>query len=276
MTPMSEGLPSPTDQASHDPAPSAGDPPALDHVSDALSRFAGGAGHDFSNFLTVISGFAQFLRAQYRADPELVDGFGEILQAVARASDMVAQLTVLAGRFTLQTRAVDLNQALQGMAASLPGKVGEQIQVDLRVGSAPLMARLDPARLEEIVSNLCEHIRFDLSEGGTLTLTTERVEPSALARPARAGKGAYARLSFRDTGPGLDPSLVERMFEPFFLKTRLRRGTGLSLALVDALVKHHNGFILVETAQGRGTTFHLHFPSDNGEMAPPPEPAPAG
>ena len=220
--------------------------------------------HDFSNFLTVISGFAQFLQAQHRNNPELADGFGEILQAVSRAQEMTEQLAVMGGQRPLAMTACDFHEAIERMAETMQRLVGVRIRIDLRCASTPgPVVRLDPARFEELLTRLCRHAEAELPDGGSVTIDTARLPAEAMRdRPAWLPAGHYVRLSFHGAGAEVDPGLIGRCFEPFFLKLKCGRGTGLGLAVVYALVKQHHGEIEVASGPGAGTTFHLYFPCE--------------
>jgi signal transduction histidine kinase len=224
-------------------------------LDEAACRFAGGVAHDFSNFLAVISGFAQLLRKQHKDDVELVESLEEILQASERAARMVDHLGLLAGQRALDPRPVDLNALILQAKEGLQQLVGDAIRLDVRVAPNPLVAQADPARVRDALSALCEHVKADLAGAGRITITTA-------ADPANG----HVRVSVQDSGKGLEPDLVTRAFEPFFLKSRLKRGTGLGLPFAHAVVKQHGGSVEIDSAPGQGTTFHLSFPS--GKMGP--------
>jgi signal transduction histidine kinase len=219
-------------------------------LDEAACRFAGGIAHDFSNFLAVISGFAQLLCKQHKDNAELVESLEEILQASDRAATMVDRLGVLAGQRSLDPQPIDLNPLILQMKEVLQQLVGEAIQLDVRLAPAPLMAQADSARVQDALSALCEHVKADLAGVGRITITTA-ADPT----------NGHVLVSVQDSGKGLEPDLAVRAFEPFFLKSRLRRGTGLGLPFVHAVVKQHGGSVEVESAPGQGTTFHLSFPS---------------
>ena len=101
-----------------------------------------------------------------------------------------------------------------------------------------------------------------MPQGGTLTISTRRVNADAAFRRAHPGAKAeaYAALSIRDTGTGMEPAVAAHIFEPFFTTKQTGKGTGLGLAVVYGLVQQHEGIIRIDTAPGVGTTFHLFFP----------------
>jgi CheY-like chemotaxis protein len=106
---------------------------------------------------------------------------------------------------------------------------------------------------------------------GRLDLKLERyvVDAALAARQPRLRPGLYARISFSDTGSGMDPATLRRIFEPFFTTKQPGEGTGLGLAVVHGIVKEHRGAITVDSSPGRGTTFHLYFPASDAPAASP-------
>lgn len=219
-------------------------------MDEAMDRFAGGVAHDFSNFLAVISGFTQLLRKQRQDDAELVESLEEILEASARAAQMVDRLGTLAGQRAMDPRPVDLNALILQTKDALQQLVGDAIKLDVRVAPEPLVVQADSTRVQDALSALCEHVKADLAGAGWITITTA-ADPT----------NGHVRVSVRDSGKGLEPDLAARAFEPFFLKSRLKRGTGLGLPFVHAVVKQHGGSVEVDSTPGQGTTFHLYFPA---------------
>ena len=234
------------------------EPAAAARQAEAIITFAGGVAHDFSNLVQVILGFTELLRAQLQDKPELLDSIQEIITATSRANALVTQLQLVGRRRAPEPAAVDVNDVIARSAESLQERLGSKVRLELRLGPGPSTVSLDPAQFDQLLQELCAYARHAMSEGGTLTLATTRVEGRGERGPARPG--TYLRLSATDTGPGFDPALTHRLREPFFLKRQLRWGSGLEFAVVDAVVDSHEGFIDIETAPGRGTTFHLHFP----------------
>ena len=229
---------------------------------ETVGRFAGGIAHDFQNFLQVILGFAWLIRSRHREDKELMSDLEEIVHAGESASGMVRQLLAFARRQALRPTILEINQTLRNMERLLQQFMGERIRVELQLDPDPLMVKLDPTGLEQILINLSSNARDSMQGSGTLTVLTVRrsldatfVESHPWAKP-----GEYVRISVRDTGSGMDPEVAAHIFEPFFTTKQVGRGTGLGLAVVYGMVQQHDGFIDIDTAQGKGATFHLYFP----------------
>lgn len=229
---------------------------------ETIGRFAGGLAHDFNNYLQVILGFGWLIRSRSQKNQSLLDDLQEIIHAAESASGMVNQLLAFSRRQPLQPRALDMNQTVRSIVRLLQQFVGEHVQVDLELMPGPLTVKMDPTGLEQILMNLAANARDSMPQGGTLTIKTGRVVmPHAFQddRPRIEG-GEHVHLAVQDTGVGMEAGVAAHIFEPFFTTKQTGKGTGLGLAVVYGLVQQHEGFIDVETAPGRGTTFHLYFP----------------
>ncbi len=229
---------------------------------ETIGRFAGGIAHDFENFLQVILGFAWLIRARHREDRELISDLQEIVHAAESASGMVRQLLAFSRRQALKPTILEINRTVEHMAKMLEQVVGEAVRLHLELTSEALLVKVDPTAFEQIIMNLCSNARDSMRQGGTLTIQTAAIVADAAfrdAHPAATMTGDCARLSVADTGLGMEPSVAANIFEPFFTTKRSGQGTGLGLAVVYGLVRQHEGWVEVETAPGRGTTFHLYF-----------------
>ena len=226
------------------PAP----PESPAHLREVVTEFAWGTAHDFSNFIQVILGFAEFLRAQHAQDEELSQNLGEIITAAERAKRFIGQLLTIAGRRDVSLEMADLNELVRRVEPSLQAALGERIRLELRLASEPLELPLDVSGVGEILTHLCVQAHEAMArEGGTFTVATQ-----AARRPG----GEFVRLSVQDTA-ALEPGVAGRIAEPYFMK-RKGRGRGLEFAVVCELMEAYGGTVEVDTAEG--TTFHLYFP----------------
>jgi PAS domain S-box-containing protein len=238
------------------------------HKREAIGTLASGIAHDFNNVLTAIMGHAQLL--QDECHPPLRARATEILQAGARARDVVRQLLTFARSTGQEHRPVRLQQitteALQLMRASVPASVALETSID----SGTAMVLADQGQMHQVVINLVNNA------AGALHGRTGRIGVYLGNLPPSNGEGSGAlgtvRLRVTDDGVGMAPEVLERIFEPFFTTRPLGEGTGLGLAVVQGIVQDHGGQIFVRSAPGKGTTFDVELPAADLER---PEPVPA-
>jgi two-component system cell cycle sensor histidine kinase/response regulator CckA len=221
---------------------------------EAIGRLAGGVAHDFNNLLTIILGNTHLLRAAAPPDEEAIGLIDEIREAADRAAGLVRQLLTFSRRTPAHPEIVDLNQIVASTASLLRRLLGEQITVHTRLAPDPVRVRADRGQLEQVVMNLAVNARDAMPNGGTLTISTRRIDPPSL------GEDPIARLTVTDTGIGMTDEVKARIFEPFFTTKGPDKGTGLGLATVYGIVEQSGGHIEVDTAPGKGTTFRVDLP----------------
>ena len=240
---------------------------------EAIGTLASGIAHDFNNVLTAIMGQAQLLRDE--SEGEERSRAMEILQASARARDVVRQLLTFARSTGQEHRPVRLQQvigeALQLMRASVPASV----QLEAAIDSGAAMVLADQGQMHQVVINLVTNAAAAL-QGRTGTVG---VYLGNLPGPADGSAPDLVRLRVTDDGVGMTPEVLERIFEPFFTTRPLGEGSGLGLAVVQGIVQDHGGQIFVHSTPGKGTTFDVELPAagvQRAEPVPVPGVAPRG
>jgi CheY-like chemotaxis protein len=210
----------------------------------------------------LIQAHNEHLRDQLAAgDPAQKDA-QEIETAVTRAASLTGQLLAFSRKQILRPKILDLNVVLADVAKMLHRLIGKDIELRVLPGSSLGRVKADPGQIEQVILNLAVNSRDAMPNGGSLSIETRNVElnenDSRIHEGAPAGK--YVVLSVSDTGDGMDSETQAHMFEPFFTTKAPGKGTGLGLATVYGVVKHSDGWIWVDSAPGRGTTFHIHLP----------------
>jgi CheY-like chemotaxis protein len=180
----------------------------------------------------------------------------------------------------LQLRDLDLNQSINDMTKMLRRTIGEDIQMQFKFAMQPLYIHADAGMMDQVLMNLTVNSRDAMPKGGRLIIETSAVEfdESILGQSAHARPGSFVCLSVSDTGCGIPAENLPRIFEPFFTTKEPGKGTGLGLATVYGIVKQHQGWVVVESQLGQGTTFTLFLPSGvkPAQAVPPAQPgAPA-
>jgi PAS domain S-box-containing protein len=243
--------------------------------TDAIGQLAGGVAHDFNNLLTGILGHVSLLLEDSTLSPDARDDLLQIQRSADRAAGLTRQLLAFSRRQILSPRVLDLNRVVGGAISALRGVVGSRIEVSaaLQPGLDPVLA--DPGQLEQVLLQLGSNARDAMPDGGRLELRTGQVTVGAAEAGRRPGlaPGQYITLAVRDTGRGMEPSEVERAFDPFFTSKPPSAGAGLGLPAVYGIVKQSGGYIAIDSAPGRGSTFTVYLRRVEGQ-AVAEQPAP--
>ena len=249
----------------------------------AVGQLAGGVAHDFNNLLTAIIGFCDLLLLRSRpGDPAFAD-IMQIKQNANRAANLVRQLLAFSRQQTLQPRIIDITDVLVELSHLLRRLIGENIELEFGHGRDLGLVKVDQGQLEQVVINLAVNARDAMPNGGRLTIRTGNVRTAQALRRGHEvmPAGDYVLIEVRDTGIGIAPDNLARIFEPFFSTKEVGSGTGLGLSTVYGIVKQTGGFVFVDSNPGTGTAFEIYLPrhqasedvaADRTEAAEPPVP----
>ncbi|MBI4967148.1 MAG: PAS domain-containing protein [Rhodospirillales bacterium] len=239
----------------------------------AMGQLAGGIAHDFNNLLTAMIGFCDLLLQRHgQGDPSFAD-IMQVKQNANRAANLVRQLLAFSRRQTLKPRLVNVTDALVELSHLLRRLMGETIELDLRHGGDLGLVRVDPGQFDQVIINLAVNARDAMPGGGQLAI---RTGTARFERPTQRGAelipaGEYVLIEVSDTGTGIPKEVIGRIFEPFFSTKAVGAGTGLGLSTVYGILRQTDGFILVDSAPGQGSTFTIVLPRyPAGDAAQPP------
>ncbi len=238
---------------------------------EAIGQLAGGVAHDFNNILAAITLQGE-LAMEARHSPEDVrESLQQILVSAERAARLVSHLLLFSRKQVMQTRPVDLNETVTNVAKMLQRLIGEDVRLQLRLHSTPLITRADAGMLDQVLLNLAVNARDAMPRGGTLLIqTAERdVDENFGKLEPDVKPGRYVYMSIKDTGVGIPPEVFPRIFEPFFTTKEPGKGTGLGLATVFGIVKQHQGFLKVESEPGQGADFQVYLPASTAPLESP-------
>jgi PAS domain S-box-containing protein len=252
---------------------------------ESLGQLVGGVAHDFNNLLNVIAGYADFTAEQLQAlaarDERLepVRADVEQIQAAAQQAIRVTRqlLTFSKGETAAKREVLDLNEVVTSAGELLRRSLGEQIELTVSPGRDLWRVEADRGQLEQVLVNLALNARDAMPGGGRLSVGTGNAEVDAAyaaQRPALK-PGRYCRLTVSDTGAGMDPMTIERVFEPFFSTKPRGRGTGLGLATVYGIVSGLGGTVDIYSEVGLGTTMNVLLPVTAKDATATAEPGPA-
>jgi two-component system cell cycle sensor histidine kinase/response regulator CckA len=230
---------------------------------EAVGKLAGGIAHDFNNVLTAIIGFSDLLLQTHRPTDAAYKDIMNIKQNANRAAGMVRQLLAFSRRQTLQPEVLELGDVISDTATALLRKlIGETVALDIRHGRDLWFVKADRTQLDQVLLNLAVNAKDAMPDGGQLIVTTRNVTEAETRTMRAAGMvpGEYVEIAVTDTGHGMTPEVMAKIFEPFFSTKEVGKGTGLGLSTVYGIVKQTGGFIFPESVPGQGTTFRIYLP----------------
>jgi len=228
----------------------------------AVGQLAGGVAHDFNNILTAIIGHCDLMLMRHTPGDSDYDDIQQVKANSNRAAALTRQLLAFSRQQTLRPQVLQLPDVVSEISTLLKRLLGENIKLETYHGRNLGTVRADPGQLEQVIVNLVVNARDAMPEGGTVTIRTFAVS----AADVRDMKneimpiGDYTGLSVGDTGTGIAPELLGKIFEPFYTTKGVGRGTGLGLSTVYGIVKQSGGFIFPDSELGKGTVFNIYLP----------------
>ena len=245
----------------------------------AIGTLAGGIAHDFNNILFPIVGYTELTMDDIPEDSQARQNLVEILKATNRAKELVQQILTFSRQTGQERNPLKvqflIKEALKLLRATIPSTIEIEININEACGS--IMG--DPTQIHQVIMNLCTNAYHAMQEtGGKLEVTLKEVDISYEKSVERVGMkvGRYVELKVEDGGHGMEPEVLERIFEPYYTTKEQGKGTGLGLSVIHGIIKNHGGDITVASQPGKGTTFIVYLPVIDGidiEMEPIEEPA---
>ena len=230
---------------------------------EALGQLAGGIAHDFNNILTAIIGYSEFIEIEAPRDSSISKNIGLVLQAGKRAAALVEKILSCSHQHHTEKHSLEphiiVKEALEMLRAALPSTI--TIEEDINTESGRILA--DPTVIHQIIVNLCTNAMQAMAEQkGILQVSLQRKQLSAAEIGQRKGisPGNFIVLTVEDNGSGIEPAVLERIFDPYFTTKQIGKGTGLGLAITQRAVEDCKGFIEVKSEPNIGTIFTIYLP----------------
>jgi signal transduction histidine kinase/ActR/RegA family two-component response regulator len=230
---------------------------------EAIGTLAGGIAHDFNNILSAIIGFTELSLTETPEGSQLQMNLQHVFSAGQRAKKLIRQILTFSRQSNPETQPVQfcliMKEAIELLRASVPAII--EIRQDIQ-SRAYVMA--DPSQLHQVVMNLCTNASHAmLPDGGVLVLvlSDREIGPEDSAVYPNMLPGSYLELSVADTGHGMSPETLGRIYDPFFTTKKKGHGTGMGLSVVHGIVKNCKGDITVTSTIGQGTTFRVLLPT---------------
>lgn len=236
---------------------------------EALGTFAGGIAHDFNNILGAILGYGERTLRLLPAASEERSYIEHVLNAGNRARALVERILTFSRSGMTVRVPVHVQPVVAETIDLLKVRLHESIGLEARLDAANAYVAGDATHIHQVVMNLCSNAVLAMPGGGKLvvSLACTRLDVAATLSDGVVGPGEFILLRVADTGTGIAPDVLERIFNPFFTTRKTGEGTGLGLSLVDGIVREYGGGINVFSVVGEGTQFDVYLPVTD---APPP------
>lgn len=242
---------------------------------EAIGTLAGGIAHDFNNILMVLMLNAEMAMMDLPDESPQRFHIEEAMKAGDRAKDLVKQILTFSRQTEVDPKPLKISliikEALNLLRSSLPTTI--EIRKGIESQLSTVLA--DPTQIHQVMMNLCTNAAHAMQETGgilAVTLSDIDVDEEIATKYHDLKPGLYVKLSVKDTGPGIEPENIERIFEPYFTTKEKGQGTGMGLAIVHGIVTGYEGAIAVESEVGKGTIFHALFPRLEAVSKPKTEP----
>jgi signal transduction histidine kinase len=230
---------------------------------EALGTLAGGIAHDFNNILAAILGFTEMAMEDVQDRPLVEKNLGNVLKSAMRARELVKQILAFTRKTSYERSPVSLSAIIKETVQLLRASVPATIRIKLALGASSDMVLAAPIELQQVLMNLVANASLAMEEkGGTMEIGLIDVDfsPDTPVSEPDVMPGEYVQLVVKDTGMGMSPEVMRRVFEPFFTTREVGKGTGMGLAVVYGTVKALQGTITVESEPGVGSTFRVSLP----------------
>jgi len=237
---------------------------------EAIGTLAGGIAHDFNNILSGIFGYSQMAKTNLNHPDKADKNIDQVIKGARRAADLVQQILTFSRQTEYQKKPfriyLEINEALKLLRSTIPSTI--EIVKKLNTRS---MISADPTKIHQLIMNLCTNAYHAMKEAGgslTVALSDVQIHESKQAKSKKIVPGKYVKLEVSDTGYGMAETALERVFDPYYTTKEAGEGTGFGLAIVQAVVDEHEGFLEVKSTPGKGTDFYIYFPIVTKDVEP--------
>jgi PAS domain S-box-containing protein len=229
---------------------------------EAVGQLTGGLAHDFNNLLTIIIGNLQLLDGKITTDEKSAKRLLEAQDAATKGSDLTRQLLAFARKQELEPKDTSVNELVRGMESLVSRTIGENIELKVETMGGDPRCLIDPSQLESAILNLAINARDAMPNGGKLTVETQSayLDRFYAEKNPDVVPGQYVLVAVSDSGTGMAPELLEKVFQPFFTTKAAGKGSGLGLSMVYGFIKQSGGHIQVYSEVGHGTSIKMYIP----------------
>lgn len=231
---------------------------------ESLGKLAGGIAHDFNNILGSVLGYASLLQSKFANDASISKKLSVIVQSAERGAHLTKQLLGFARQGKYEKAVFSINDVIDECLELIKSST-KNITIEKILDPQTLPLEGDSTQILQVILNLGLNAKDAMPDGGKLYFGTQNTDLDeltlkSLGAPVDMKKGKYVHLTVRDTGTGIPKDIQGKIFDPFFTTKSHGKGSGLGLATVHGIVENHQGWITLNSEEGRGTTFHIFFP----------------
>jgi len=241
---------------------------------ESIGTLAGGIAHDFNNLLAAILSSAEMARMKIDDRPSVERYINTITKASNRAAELTKGLLGFARKGKTRVEEVNVGVLVSELESLLRETIDRSVGIYTDIPASLWPVRGNPSQIHQVLLNLCVNARDAILEAGgrelSISLRNTVIDQDFVDAHATAICGAYVQIDVHDDGCGIPEHIREQIFEPFFTTKEVGKGTGLGLATVYGIIKSHNGFLCLNSKEGKGTTFHIYLPAaiDDGVILP--------
>jgi signal transduction histidine kinase/CheY-like chemotaxis protein len=229
----------------------------------AIGTLAGGIAHDFNNILFPIIGYTELTMDDIPEDSQARQNLEEILKAANRAKKLVQQILTFSRQNSQERKPLKVQYLIKEAVKLLRATIPSSIEIDCHIDQSCGPIEGDPTQIHQIIMNLCTNAYHAMQKsGGTLGIILKEINISYERSLEKVGikVGPHVALTVKDNGHGMEPQVMERIFEPYYTTKEQGKGTGLGLSVVHGIVKNYGGDISVVSRPDKGTTFQVLLP----------------
>lgn len=235
---------------------------------EAIGTLAGGIAHDFNNLLAPIIGYAELSKSSFNPNSVDYNHMVGIINAATRAKELVKQILTFAKDRDKEKKVISLKtmvkETIKFLRASIPKTIEINSYLDPKCGSV----FANHSQLHQVIMNLCTNAYYAMKKtGGKLSISLTEVDifKDGLIPVNNLKKNRFVKLEITDTGTGIEPDKIDKIFEPYFSTKPKDEGTGLGLSVVHGIITSHDGYITVNSEIGKGTSFYVYLPVTRSE-----------
>lgn len=230
---------------------------------EAIGTLAGGIAHDINNILGIILGNTELAMDDTPDWNPVRLNLEEARIASLRAKDVVRQLLSFARKTEMEKKPTNIIPIVKESFKLLRSSIPTSIEIRQYISKDVDTILADPTQINQILINLCTNADHAMPDGGIIEIVLNNIEldEANTAQHSDLYPGRYVNLTVTDTGHGISPEVIDRIFDPYFTTKEVGKGTGMGLSVVHGIVKKHNGAITVKSDPGKGTTFSIFFPA---------------